>query len=112
MHISFTARHYKAPERLKDYAEKEVQQLKKYFDGIIDCEIILDYEKMIQVAEISVTVHGQKLFAIEKSEDIYKSIGLAVNKLGRQLKKYKEKRKDHSNPKVVSFKMATPIEQQ
>ncbi|KAA3616417.1 MAG: ribosome-associated translation inhibitor RaiA [Calditrichaeota bacterium] len=91
MRIIFTARHYKAPDDLKKFAEAEVLNLKKYYDGIIDCEIILDYEKQTQVAEIKVSVNGQTLKAIEKSENIRKSITLATNKLERQLKKYKGK---------------------
>ncbi len=101
MRITFTARHYKAPERLKEYAEKKVRRLKRYYDGIIECEIELDYEKLVQVAEISIKVYGQKLLAVEKTEDIYKSIDLAVDKLERQLKKYKEKLRGHNREKVA-----------
>ncbi len=99
MQVRFTARHYKSPDRLKEYAEKKVQKLEKYYDGIINCEVILDYEKLLQVAEINLDVYNQRLVAIEKSEDVYKSIDLAVDKLKRQLKRYKEKLKDHSNTK-------------
>ncbi|MDQ7065761.1 MAG: ribosome-associated translation inhibitor RaiA [candidate division KSB1 bacterium] len=99
MRTRFTARHYKAPASLKNFAEQEVQRLKKYYDGIIDCEIILDYEKQTQVAEIILSVYGQRLTAIEKSEDIRKSIVLAVDKLERQLKKYKNKWNKKGNHK-------------
>ncbi|MCH8018923.1 ribosome-associated translation inhibitor RaiA [candidate division KSB1 bacterium] len=112
MRVNITARHYKAPDRLKEYAESEVQKLTKYFDGIIECEIILDYEKTIQVVEIVMKVHKQKLFAREKSEDIYKGIDLAVDKIERQLKKYKEKLKDHSHSKAASFGESSPVSQE
>ncbi|MCH7679523.1 ribosome-associated translation inhibitor RaiA [candidate division KSB1 bacterium] len=103
MRVNITARHYKAPDKLKEYAEKEVRKLSKYFDGIIECEIVLDYEKTIQVVEIAMKVQKQKLFAREKSKDIYKGIDNAVDKIERQLKKYKEKLKDHSHTRVDSF---------
>lgn len=107
MRTRFTARHYKAPERLKEFAEQEVQRVQKYYDSIIDCEIILDYEKQTQVAEIILSVNGQRLAAIEKSEDIRKSITLAVDKLERQVKKYKEKRnqKSHAKLSAAEFKI-------
>jgi len=95
MRISFTARHYKPSNRLKEYAEDEVGKLEKVFDGIISCEIVLDYQKEIQIAEIFVAVHGQKLAVVEKTEDIYKSIDLAVEKMERQLIRYKEKKQQH-----------------
>lgn len=103
MQISFTARHFKATGRLKEYAERKVSRLKRYYDSIIDCEIILDYEKQTQIAEIAITVYGQKLVALEKSEDIFKSIEFAVDKLERQLKKYKGKLRDHHHDKVGSI---------
>jgi putative sigma-54 modulation protein len=96
MRTSFTARHFKAPASLKAFAEQEVQRLTKYHDGIFECEIVLDYVKQLhkkqtQIAEISVAVHGHKFTATEKSEDLRKSINSAVDKLERQLKKYKTK---------------------
>ena len=92
MRINFTARHYKPSPRLKEYAQTEVLRLEKFFDGIISCEIVLDYQKDIQIAEIHITVYGQKLTVVEKTDDIYKSIDSAVQKMERKLKRYKEKK--------------------
>lgn len=92
MRINFTARHYKPSSRLKEYAENEVLRLEKFYDGIISCEIVLDYQKDIQIAEVHITVYGQKLTVVEKTDDIYKSIDKAVGKMERKLKRYKEKK--------------------
>ncbi len=92
MRINFTARHYKSSPRLKQYAQTEVLRFEKFYDGIINCEIVLDYQKDIQIAEIHITVYGQKLTVVEKTDDIYKSIDLAVQKMQRKLKRYKEKK--------------------
>lgn len=91
MRVEFTARHFKTSQRLKEFATEEVRRLKKYYDGILDVEIILDYVKQQQIAEIIVIVYGQTLKAIEKTDDMYKSISLAVDKLERQIRKYKAK---------------------
>ena len=102
MRINFTARHYKPSPRLKEYAEQEVMKLEKFYDGIISCEIVLDYQKDIQIAEVHLTVYGQILAVIEKSDDIYKSIDQSVEKMERKLKKYKEKKfKPHVDNKVL-----------
>jgi len=101
MRITFTARHFRPSDRLKEYAHDEVLTLKKYYDGILDIEIVLDYIKQQQVAELIAKVYGTKLTVVEKSEDMYKSIDLAVEKLGRQLKKYKEKRKQFDKSRIV-----------
>ena len=96
MRTSFTARHFKAPAKLKAFAEEEVQRLSKYHDGILECEIVLDFVKQMhkqqtQIAEININVQGHIMSAKEKSEDLRKSITLAVDKLEKQLHKYKTK---------------------
>lgn len=101
MRISFTARHFKTSDRLKEFATTEVQRLKKYYDDILDVDIILDYVKQDQVAEIVVKVFGQKLAVVEKSEDMYKSITLAVDKLERKILKYKEKLRQFEKQRIT-----------
>ena len=101
MRVSFTARHFKTSERLKEFATTEVKRLKKYYDDILDVEIILDYVKQDQVAEIVVKVFGQKIAVVERSEDMYKSVTLAVDKLERKLLKYKEKLRHFDNERIT-----------
>ncbi len=91
MRITFTARHGKASDKLREFAEKEVRRLKKYYDGIIECEIVLDYVKLQQIADIKIKVYGRLLNTVVESEDIYKSISEAVSKLERQIQKYKSR---------------------
>lgn len=92
MRLNLTSRHFKASPRLKEFVDGEVQRLKRYYDGIIDCEVILDHEKsMVKKAEIILKVYGQRLTVVERSDDMKKSVALAVDKLERQLKRYKEK---------------------
>ncbi len=100
MRITFTARHFKPSERLKDHAHKQVEKLKKYYDGILDIDIILDYIKQQQVAELIAKVYGNRLAVVEKSEDMYKSLDLAVDKMERQLKKYKDKLREFENQRI------------
>ncbi len=96
MNVQFTARHFKAHDGLKHYALQQVSTLKKYYDGIVQGNIVLRFEKpkdSLKIAEINLAVYGTKLVAIEKSENFYKSIDSAVEKLERQLLKYKGKRR-------------------
>ncbi|HHL73041.1 MAG TPA: ribosome-associated translation inhibitor RaiA [Bacteroidetes bacterium] len=111
MRITFTARHYKAPEDLKAFAIEEVQRLTKYYDGILECEIILDYEKQTQIAEIILSVNGSRLTARERSEQIRKSIRLATDKIERQLKKYKKKFNKKGNDKLTIKELAAAVEE-
>ncbi len=91
MRTSIAARSFKASAKLQEYANSEVTRLEKYFDNIIDCDIILSYQKENKTCEILLSVHGTVLNAKDQSDDFYKSINRTVNKLEQQVKKYKEK---------------------
>ena len=101
MRVTFTARHFQPSERLKEYATNQVARLKKYYDDILEVEIVLDYQKQVQIAEIMIKVYGNKLAVKETSEDMYKSITLAVDKLERKLKKYKGKLRHFDKERII-----------
>jgi putative sigma-54 modulation protein len=100
MHINITARHFKLSQEIKNTAEKEVKRLSKYYDGIIDAEVILGWEKMDRVAEINLSVYGTVLTAQERSDSMKKAINNVVNKLERQLVKYKERLRGFHHDKM------------
>ncbi len=91
MRINVTARHFKLSEDLRNHAENEVHRLKRYYEGIIDVDIVLGWEKKDRIAEINIRVNGTVLTARERSDDMIKSINNAVDKLERQIKRYKGK---------------------
>jgi putative sigma-54 modulation protein len=100
MRISITARHFKLSEELKDFTESEVHRLKKYYDEIIDVEVILGWEKNDRIAEINLIVNGNQLTAHERSEEMSKSINVAVDRLERQLIKYRDRRRSFDHEKL------------
>lgn len=94
MKTTVTSRHFKASEKLNEYAASEVERLNKFFTEIVDCEVILSYDvRQNKTAEASVKVPGDRLVASETSEDFYKSIDQMVNKLEKQVIRYKDKLK-------------------
>jgi putative sigma-54 modulation protein len=97
MNVKFTARHFKAHDSLKEHAKTNIENLTKFYDGVLNAEVILSFEKVrdsIKIAEITMSVNGKILKAIGKSEDFVKSIDMAIDKLETQLKKYKEKKRE------------------
>lgn len=111
MRINITARHFKLSESLKSYIEKEVFRLKKYYESIIDTEIILSWEKKDRIAEINISVYGTVLTAHERSGDMRKSVDGAVDKLERRLKKYKDKIRGFGHEKISGEQFITKNEE-
>ena len=104
MQIRIRGRHFQLTDALKEYAEKEISQLGKYFNTIIDCNLILDTERYKQVAELRVKVYGTVLNSKVKSEDMKVSIEKAVEKVATQLKKYSSKLKEKDPKKIEALK--------
>jgi ribosomal subunit interface protein len=101
MRFNITARHFKLSDELKEFTQSETYRLKKYYDGIIDTEVILGWEKKMRSAEIKIAVFGTTLTAKEQSEDMKLAVRQAVDKLERQLIKYKDKLRGFDREKAV-----------
>ncbi len=98
-----TSRHFKAHETLNEYAEHSVQQLSHFFDGIIRADITLSFEKSrksTKIAEIRISVYNAVLVGMGKTDDFFKSIDGAVDKVLAQLKKYKSKLREKDRTRV------------
>lgn len=91
MRVSVSARHFKASDKLQEFAAQEVMRLKKFYENILDGEIVLSWQKGNKTSEINLNVNGTKLTATEVSDDFYKCIPKTVDKLERQLRRYKDK---------------------
>jgi putative sigma-54 modulation protein len=105
MTFILTARHFKAQDTLKEFAEAEIQKITKFFDGIIRTELILSRDNgnnAGKTAEVIVHAKNHQTFTSkEMTEDFKLSIESAVNKVVTQIKKYKEKLTDHSGGKSI-----------
>ena len=91
MKINIVSKHLPVTEAMRAYAEKKMPRIKKYFDLPIDVTITFTVQKNIQMVEVLVHVKGLYLKAIERSEDIYASLDLAIDKIERQIVRYKDR---------------------
>jgi len=110
MKKTVTSRHFKAHHSLVSYTEESLNSLDKYYDGIITSGAILSYERSrnsTKIAEVNIHVHNAMLTGRVESDDFFKAIDGAVEKIRRQLQRYKEKkrRKDRSSLRRVREKV-------
>ena len=77
---------------LRDYVEKRVGKITKYFDNIEEINVLLEVEKGRHIVEVTAEVPGGLVLRGEESTmDMYTSIDLVVEKLERQIHKQKTK---------------------
>ncbi|RJE85661.1 ribosome-associated translation inhibitor RaiA [Paenibacillus sp. 1011MAR3C5] len=93
MNYNIRGQRFQVTEALRDYAEKKLSRLEKYFDAPIASEITvtLSVTKGQHAVEVTIPLVGVMLRAEEKSADMYASIDLVVDKLERQIRKHKTK---------------------
>lgn len=96
MNIKITGKDLQATESIKDYIERKLERLVKYFGEEFDVLATIKTEGKEQVAELHVTVDGQTLRAVTAHRDLYASIDKDIDILEGQIRKMKTK-KDKQN---------------
>ncbi|QSV44821.1 ribosome hibernation-promoting factor, HPF/YfiA family [Geobacter benzoatilyticus] len=95
MQITTTFRHMEQSEALKSYAAEKLERVKKYIDEPITAQVFLTVEKIRHMAEVTLTAKGVTIKAAEETNDMYAAIDAVIDKIERQLRRYKERLKDH-----------------
>lgn len=95
MNVHITFRHLQPVESLKQYAREKVEKVNRSLDKIGDATVVLTLERHLHHADIRVHSGSFLLRGRDKSEDMFASIDLAMEKIDRQLKRYKDKMKGH-----------------
>lgn len=78
---------------LREYTEKKVRKLERYFDTppSSDVHVNMEVHNNEQIIEITIPMSGLLLRAEESHNDMYAAIDLVVEKLERQIRKHKTK---------------------
>jgi putative sigma-54 modulation protein len=96
MQFSLTFRKMDATDAIKQYVEEKVKKIKKFFPDPINAHVVLSLERYKHRADINITLHnGLVLKGQESSDDMYSSIDLAMSKIEKQVRRYKDKIRSH-----------------
>ncbi len=98
MNITVTGRHLSVSDSLRDYAEKKIKKLDRYFNQLIDAHIILSVEKLDHISEVVLNGDGVQFHGKEKAADLFSAIDLLFEKMEKQVHRYKEKHQMHKGP--------------
>jgi|TARA_B100000745_G_scaffold291060_2_gene230496 putative sigma-54 modulation protein len=91
MQINLTGHHVEVTESLREFVKTKFERLERHYDHITNVHVILNVQKLRQIAEAKVHVAGGEIFANAEHEDMYAAIDSLIDKLDRQVIKYKEK---------------------
>lgn len=96
MHVSITFRQMDPSDALRDYVTRKLEHtVRKYIHAPVDAQAVFSIEKFWHIATLTIQVRGFTVKTQEKTEDMYASVDLALEKLDRRLRRYKDKLRDH-----------------
>jgi putative sigma-54 modulation protein len=95
MQINLTGHHVDVTDSLRDYVNGKFEKLERHFDHINNVHVVLTVEKLNQIAESTVHLNGSEVHAKAENNDMYASIDSLIDKLDRQILKYKGKINKH-----------------
>jgi len=95
--VDVFARNMEITERINDYVTKKVSRLDRFLNGIDEARVDLAFAKAArsasdrQVAQITIHGKGFILRTEERADDIFAAIDAALDKMTRQIERYKGK---------------------
>lgn len=105
MNLTISGHHLELTPAIRDYVETKLERIKRHFDHVIDVAVILAVEKLPekekrQKAEINLRLRGKDIHVESFAEDLYAAIDTLIDKLDRQVLKYKTRVQDHQHEAI------------
>jgi putative sigma-54 modulation protein len=102
MNLTISGHHLELTPAIREYVQTKLERIKRHFDHVIDVAVILAVEKLPekgkrQKAEINLRLPGNVIHVESIAEDLYAAIDGLIDKLDRQVLKYKTKIQDHQH---------------
>lgn len=110
MQINLTGHHVEITSPMRDYVQSKFERIERHFDRVANIHVVLSVEKLRQRAEAELHLYGAQLFANHTEEDMYAAIDGLVDKLDRQLLRYKEKHQNHRGNGVDKYQQPSEPE--
>ena len=109
MQVKITARHGHLSDAAQQHIRDKAEKLLHYFGRIMMIEVMVDMKENECVVEFLVSAeHKHDFVASERHMDILAAVDMVVDKLGRQLSRYKEKIQDHRRDPSAAEVAAPP----
>jgi putative sigma-54 modulation protein len=106
MNIMIRGKNVEITDALRSYVIRRVSKLERYSDDFIDVQVTLLVERGRHRVEVTAPLHGIILRGEEESGDMYASIDQVLDKLERQIEKYRSRIDKRIRPKAMKEREA------
>ena len=91
MKYNYTGRNIDLSDSLKEYIEKKLSRIGKYFTEEVDVYVTLSVQKSIQKIEVTIPVKGSVIRCEKTGNDLYAAIDELQDVLERQIRRNRKK---------------------
>ena len=111
MNIVITGKELKATEAIKEYVEKKLERIERYFEGDeINASVTIKSQREMQIAEMQISVKGYNIRAVTETKDLYASIDKDIDILEGQIRKIKTKKEKMNKDESIRIKESAALE--
>ncbi|MDN5344630.1 MAG: putative sigma-54 modulation protein [Clostridia bacterium] len=89
MEIVIRGKNLPVTDALRQYIEKRLGKMERYLEGVDEIQVNLAVSRESHVVEVTIPLNGYLLRGEEATGDMYGSVDLVVEKLEKQIAKYK-----------------------
>jgi putative sigma-54 modulation protein len=111
MKLNIKGRNIEVTDALRQYIEKRLSKFSKFLNDLSEAVVTISTEKFTHKIDVLLKVNGHLIQAEGKTEDLYSAVDQVVEKLEKQVIKYKEKFKIKIRkiiPKILQFLKKKP----
>jgi len=101
MQIEVSFKQMEQSDPLRDYVTEKLEKVLKPLIEPVNAQAVLQVEKYRHIAKVTVHANGIVIKGKEETNDMYSSVDLVLDKLDRQVRKYKEKIVRHGDRETV-----------
>jgi putative sigma-54 modulation protein len=102
MNLTISGHHLDVTPAIRDYVQNKLERITRHFDQVIDTHVILAIDNLTekdkrQKAEINMQLPGKTVHVESVSQDLYAAIDMLMDRLDRQVVKYKSMLQNHAH---------------
>jgi putative sigma-54 modulation protein len=102
MNLTISGHHLEVTPAIREYVQNKLERITRHFDQVIDTHVFLAIDNLTekekrQKAEINLQLSGKILHVASAAQDLYAAIDMLMDRLDRQVIKYKSMVQDHQH---------------
>src|SRR5690606_4711553 len=102
MNLTISGNHLELTPAIREYVQNKLERITRHFDHVIDVTVTLGVEQLAdktrrQRAEMNLRLKGKVLHIESFAQDLYAAIDTLIDKVDRQVLRYKDKVQNHQH---------------